>query len=805
MIHTQTNHSKCLFAHSNMAPAPLLTLIFFLYLPLLSLHHAFAQSNTNITQGTTLSSSSANNSYRTSPSGDFAFGFYSIEGNQFLVGIWFHKIPERTLVWSANRDQPVQSGSTIQLTLDGRLGFTDSKGLETWIYNQTTGVSSGAMLDTGNFILVDSVSSILWQSFENPTDTLLPGQTFGQEKYLYSNRLEGDYRTGRFMLVMQVDGNLVLYPKGRRGLDPNGAYYASRTDGASSPVRLVFDRSGVLHLTNSSDQVIANVSSNALNSEDFYLRATIDSDGFFRLYSRRRNSNNGESWIVVSKIPNDRDACGVSGACGPNAYCVLQQDKAGCLCPQNFSFIDAKYAFDGCKQDFNRGCSAYLASDYTWAEYENVDWPTGDYERLDVNEDKCKEVCMNDCLCDLAITRNNDCWKKRMPVTEGRKRSSIAGKALFKVPLKSGPLERTKTIETIKKEDGNKTMVLVSWCLMSFSAILFILSMAAIAFAFKKGSRSRFISNNVESIEANLVSFKYAQLQEATNGFKELLGNGAYGSVYKGIMDVGREVQIAVKRLDKVVERGEKEFRTELHVIGRTHHKNLVRLLGFCDEGDQRLLIYEFMPNGSLADFLFGPTKPSWSERIQLAFGIARGITYLHEECETPIIHCDIKPQNILLDEFRTPKISDFGLAKLLQHNQTHTTTGIRGTRGYVAPEWFRNVSISTKVDVYSFGVVLLDIICCMKKSDHHDHNLEVQFVLSEWVYDCFFEGKVHELVEGDDAALGDLEQVERMVKVGLWCIQEDPSMRPSMKKVVQMLEGTIEVLAPPDSSTSWL
>ncbi|ERN01775.1 hypothetical protein AMTR_s00981p00001600, partial [Amborella trichopoda] len=178
-----------------MAPAPLLTLIFFLYLPLLSLHHAFAQSNTNITRGTTLSSSSANNSYRTSPSGDFAFGFYSIEGNQFLVGIWFHKISERTLVWSANRDQPVQSGSTIQLTLDGRLGFTDSKGLETWIYNQTTGVSSGAVLDTGNFILVDSVSSILWQSFENPTDTLLPGQTFGQEKYLYSNRLEGDYRT----------------------------------------------------------------------------------------------------------------------------------------------------------------------------------------------------------------------------------------------------------------------------------------------------------------------------------------------------------------------------------------------------------------------------------------------------------------------------------------------------------------------------------------------------------------------------------------------------------------------------------
>ncbi|ERN11618.1 hypothetical protein AMTR_s00022p00193900 [Amborella trichopoda] len=687
--------------------APLFTLFFFLCLPLLSLHHAFAQSNTNITLGATLSSSSATNSYWASPSGDFAFGLYSIGGNQFLVGIWFQKIPERTLVWSANRDQPVESGSTLQLTLDGRLGFTDTKGLQTWIYNKSNRVSSGVMLDTGNFIL-------------------------------------GDYRTGRFRLVMQNDGNLVLYTNSGR------AYYSSRTNGAPSPVRLVFSHSGILVLTNSNDQLIANVSSNALNStEDFYQRAIVDSDGFFRRYSRPRNSNNRESWTMVSRIPDDIDACGVPGACGINGYCLLEQDKAGCLCPQNFTFINPNYSFDGCKQDFNTVCIGYVASDYTWVEYENVDWPTGDYEGLNVDEDKCKEDCMNDCLCDLAIIRYNDCWKKSMPVTEGQKKSSIPGKALVKVPLKIRPLERTETMERIQKDDRGKIMVLVSWFLISFSAILFILTMAAIAFAFKKGRRSRRISNNVEAIEANLVSFRYAKLQDAANGFKELLGKG------------------------------------------------------FCNEGDQRLLVYEFMPNESLANFLFGPTKPSWGERIQLAFGIARGITYLHDECEIPIIHCDIKPQNILLDEFRTPKIADFGLAKILQHNQTLTTTGIRGTRGYVAPEWFRNVSISTQVDVYSFGVVLLDIICCKKKRDY-DHNLEMQFVLSEWVYDCFDEGKVHEVVEEDEEALGDLEQVERMVKVGLWCIQEDPSMRPPMKKVVQMLERNTQVMTPPSSSTSW-
>ncbi|KAL4198162.1 hypothetical protein AMTRI_Chr03g44530 [Amborella trichopoda] len=273
---------------------------------------------------------------------------------------------------AANRDQPVGQGSTIQLTLDGWLGFTDSEGLQTWIYNETNGVNSGAMLDTGNFILVDSVSSILWQSFDDPIDTLLPGQTFGEEKYLYSNLLEGDYRTDRFMLVMQNDGNLVLHPQGRRGLDPNGAYYATSTNGASSPVHLV-------------DQVIANVSSNALNSpEKFYQRATTDSDDFFRRYSRPRNSNNGESWTVVSRSPDDKDACGVPGAC------------PGCHCPQKLSFIDPNYPFDGCKQDFNTGCLDYKASDYTFAEHY-------------VDKDNCKMLCMNDCLCDVAIARNIEC------------------------------------------------------------------------------------------------------------------------------------------------------------------------------------------------------------------------------------------------------------------------------------------------------------------------------------------------------------------------------------------------------------
>ncbi|XP_059289797.1 G-type lectin S-receptor-like serine/threonine-protein kinase LECRK4 [Lycium ferocissimum] len=159
----------------------------------------------------------------------------------------------------------------------------------------------------------------------------------------------------------------------------------------------------------------------------------------------------------------------------------------------------------------------------------------------------------------------------------------------------------------------------------------------------------------------------------------------------------------------------EQGFRAEVNSISRTNHKNLVQLLGFCNEGQHRLLIYEHMETGSVADLLFKDCRLSWSQRVQVAIDTAKGLFYLHEEFSIQIIHCDIKPQNVLLDENLTAKIADFGIAKLLGKDQTRTTTKIRGTRGYVAPEWFRNMPITVKVDVYSFGILLLELIRCRK------------------------------------------------------------------------------------------
>lgn len=169
----------------------------------------------------------------------------------------------------------------------------------------------------------------------------------------------------------------------------------------------------------------------------------------------------------------------------------------------------------------------------------------------------------------------------------------------------------------------------------------------------------------------------------------------------------------------------------------------------------------------------------------------------MHEECSTQIIHCDIKPQNILLDEYQNARIGDFGLAKLLVLNQTHTNTAIRGTKGYVAPEWFRNKPVTVKVDVYSFGIILLEIICCRKNVCMEILEEEGAIILTDWVFDCYQTNSLESLVEEDEEALDDMLRLKRFVMVGLWCIQEDPSLRPKMRMVAQMLEGLADVPVP--------
>ncbi|XP_077227073.1 rust resistance kinase Lr10-like isoform X2 [Tasmannia lanceolata] len=292
--------------------------------------------------------------------------------------------------------------------------------------------------------------------------------------------------------------------------------------------------------------------------------------------------------------------------------------------------------------------------------------------------------------------------------------------------------------------------------------------------------------------------YSYADLKKMTDQFKEKLGQGGYGSVFKGKLP--SEVTVAVKLLQNSGGNGE-DFINEVGTIGRIHHVNVVRLLGFCVDRFRRALIYEFMPNESLEKFIFSADAKDpvlgWEKLQDIALGVAKGIEYLHQGCEQRILHFDIKPHNILLDHNFNPKISDFGLAKLCPKEQSIVSMkDARGTMGYIAPEVFsRNFgNVSYKSDVYSFGMLLLEMVGGRKNIDATVENTsEVYF--PEWVYNKLSQGDGLRLRIEED---GDAEIAKQLTKVALWCIQSHPADRPSMKNVLQMLEGSTDSLMMP-------
>ncbi|KAI3910572.1 hypothetical protein MKW98_027854 [Papaver atlanticum] len=330
------------------------------------------------------------------------------------------------------------------------------------------------------------------------------------------------------------------------------------------------------------------------------------------------------------------------------------------------------------------------------------------------SEEQCRTSCLNDCLCDVAIVRVGNCWKKKLPLSNGRFSNSMNGKAHIKVRRDNSSGLGPYSPSSAGEKKDRSTFILVGSLLLGSSVFFNFMLLAVIflvLFFFKDRKNMRKNNQDPSVMRSNLRSFTYQELKEATDGFKEVLGRGAFGIVYKGVVEeMGSRNYVAVKKLDKLVEEGEKEFKTEVSVIGQTHHKNLVRLLGYCEEGQNRLLVYEFMNKSNLGEHLFGISKPNWNQRVQIAFGIARGLM-----------------KGIELK--------------------------VRGKE---------------------------------------------RAVLTDWAYDCYTSGKLKDLVEEDEVAMNDMRRLERMVMIAIWCIQDEPTFRPSMKKVTLMLEGVIEVSVPP-------
>ncbi|XP_044476718.1 G-type lectin S-receptor-like serine/threonine-protein kinase LECRK2 [Mangifera indica] len=786
-----------------MAYLPLPTLILLCLLQWLP-----CLSAANISVGSSLSTT-GDNSSRLSPLGHFAFGFRQLNNsNHFLLAIWFNKIPENTIVWYADGDNPAPRGSKVELTTQGLL-LKDPENQIIWSTSPSTEVADeAAMLDTGNFVLIGNDCNYVWQSFKDPRDTILRTQRLDLGSMLVSKLTETNFSKGRFELHF-TNGNLELNPVAWPTRFNYKPYYTSNTysaDSSESGHQLVFDELADIYIVKTNEAIVQ-LWENLTYSADYYYRATLDFDGSFAEFAYPRTSDGNQAWWRLRAVPENMCLAIFHdigrGGCGFNSYCTFGNGRYNCNCPDGYVFVDPTNRFSDCRPTFRQGCEANGGSRdpeelYQMREVKDVNWPLGDYERLEpYTQTMCEKDCLHDCSCAAVIFRANRCWKKRFPLSNGRLEPNSFSKALLKVRKGDSP-------ESANSGSNKGILTLLGAVFLGgsvFFNVLLLVALCLIVFLLPKRQYGNHNFKDSTMAESNLRFFTYNELSEATDDFKEELGRGSFGIVYKGVFRTGSGNAIAVKKLDKLAQEKEREFKTEVSAIGRIHHKNLVQLLGYCDEGTNRLLVYEVMSNGTLANILFALPRPDWNLRVRISLEIAKGLVYLHEECNVPIIHCDIKPQNILLDHYFNAKISDFGLSKLLLSDQSRTRTMIRGTRGYVAPEWFKNVPVSAKVDVYSYGVMLLEIICC-RRSVEMETEEERKAILTDWVYDCYVEGRVDALVNEDEMAMADKCRLQKWLMVAIWCIQEDPSKRPTMKMVLHMFEGYLEVPKSPCPSS---
>ncbi|KAL7617820.1 hypothetical protein Lser_V15G02563 [Lactuca serriola] len=797
-------HHCCPSFHQfHMAPAQLLLVFLTIVLRFVSAQ----QNDGSVSVGASLTATSNLKPWLSS-SGEFAFGFQQVKGtDNFLLSIWYDKIPDKTIIWYPEEGRMVPTGSKVELLRESGLVLTDPQGTEVWRSGSISGVASGFMNDTGNFVVFGGNSRKLWGSYDFPANTLLPTQVMERGGGMNSTISDANFSGGRFQLRLLPDGNLVLNTRDTLSGNTYDAYYISGTyddsNSTNSGKQVIFDATGYMYILRRNGQRFDLTPRGSLPSGDYYHRATLDSDGVFRQYYFPKNPTSNTTWKVIWFVPDnicvDINDDSNTGACGFNNVCSFDGNQPNCECPQGFSLLDPNNPSGDCKPHFTPTCDEVGSNNgedmFDFIELDNTDWPFSDYVHMNPsNENTCKSSCLEDCFCAVAIYRDTQCWKKKLPLSNGRKVASANVKAFIKYRIGDQPLKNPLGLPGKNKD--RRTLIVVGSVLLGTSVFVIFVLTGVICVGFFVIYKKKPINTYSirKAVETNLPSFTYQELVEATDGFKDELGKGGFGIVYKGV--IGKKI-VAVKKLNTVVHDSDKEFKTEVDTIAKTHHKNLVQLLGYCDEGDQRLLVYEYMSNGTLAMFLFGDSRPTWRQRSHIAVGIAKGLAYLHEECSTQIIHCDIKPQNILLDDYFNAKISDFGMAKLLMLNQSHTNTGIRGTKGYLAPEWFRNTPVTVKVDVYSFGVLLLEIISC-RKSLVFESDDEGMVVLTDLAWDCYQEGRLEAFVENDMEALNDHKKLATFVMVGLWCVQENSSLRPTMRKVNQMLEGGIEVVEPP-------
>ncbi|CAL5403518.1 unnamed protein product [Camellia sinensis] len=792
------------FDRTSMEEACALPSFFFTFFILIISNNAIDTTITKthfVTDGNTIVSSS----------GTFELGFFTprADSKNRYVGIWYKKISTGTVVWVANRETPIPDKSGVLKIIDpGILVLVNGFNQTVWFTNSSISAQNpvARLLDSGNLVVNDEKNPetehlLLWQSFDYPGDTFLPGMKLGKnfvtgkEWYLSSWKSKVDPSQGgyTYRLDLRRYPQLVL-SKGSTEQFRSGPWNGVRFSGPHLRPN-PFYKYGVVFK----------------NDEVYYTYELINSSVVSRFVLNPNGIGERSTWIdrthgwmLYLTVP--QDTCDSYKLCGPYGVCNVDKSPVcGCL-SDKFVPKDPK---NWDMTDWSSGCVRMTPLDCHndgFVKFSGIKMPDTrqSWYNTTMTLEECREVCLKNCSC-TAYTNldvrgsGSGCLLWFHDLIDLRVFTDN-GLNIY-IRMASSDLDQQVVYHSKKR-----TIIIVGLALFS-GMLLFALSLAFYVWQKKKKlhlkkeermdhNSGQLYPNKNQKEDLELPFFDLATIVDSTNNFSiyNKIGEGGFGPVYKGILGGGQE--IAVKRLSEYSTQGPNEFKNEVICIAKLQHRNLVKLLGCCIQGEEKMLIYEYMPNKSLDYFIFDQTQRTlldWPKRFQIINGIARGLLYLHQDSRLRIIHRDLKASNILLDIGMNPKISDFGMARSFGGNEmAGNTKRVVGTYGYMSPEYALDGLFSVKSDAFSFGVLVLEIMSGKRNRGfyHPDHHLNL--LGHAWI--LYKEDRSMELIDESLRDSCDLFEVLRSIHVGLLCVQQHPEDRPSMSTVVLMLgsEGVL-------------